>query len=137
MGSLLIIDPDPATRRIFKDLCGQWSVRYMGTPYLEEGREIWQSRNIDLMVLELFLPEKSGLSFVNEVTSQEPHPTLIVTFSLPKIPQFNIYQFTRMLGVAYTLPKPLDPRILQGVFRDLVPQVCDHQAQLLSHHQYP
>ncbi|MDR4493495.1 MAG: response regulator [Nitrospirales bacterium] len=123
MPVVLLIDRDSNVRRTVEVLCEQWGLHCIVATKLFEGRQIYQSQSIDLIVVDLFHPEKSALAFINEVTSQERHPPVIGTFSPSKHDSYNVEQFARMLGVPYTLNKPLDRHLLHEAFQNLIPQV--------------
>ena len=136
MNTVLVIDPDHSIRQTVGYVCENCGVHCIGTPYLSEGRKIRKSQSINLIIVDLFVPEKSGFSFIDEVTAQEPHFPVIATYSPLKVPRINIENFTRMLGVSFTLKKPFGHRTLQKAIQDLVPFVCEPRPQFLSHHQY-
>lgn len=87
---------------------------------LSDGISLYRQHTIDCIVIDLFLEQKSGFSFIAEITSTESHPLVIATFSAARAPKFNIRRFAHLLGASYTFEKPLNPRLFLQAFSDLV-----------------
>lgn len=86
---------------------------------LSDGISVYTQQSVDCIVIDLFLEQKSGFSFIAEITSQENHPLIIATFSTACAPKFNIRRFAHLLGASYTFEKPLNPRLCLQAFSDL------------------
>ena len=136
MNSVLVIDPDHSIRQTLSDFCMEWSLHYFGTPHLSEGRNFLSDRKVDLIFVDLFMPEKNGLAFLDEVSSQKFPSSVIATYFPRQAPRVNIEKFTRLLGVSVTLQKPFDPRTLQWAVQDLFPFVDKPGRQKMFHHQF-
>lgn len=122
MSTILVIDSDPASPRILESLGDRYEVTILEAGSLSEGLSLSKEQSVDLIVMDMFLPQRSGFSLIAEITAQGGHPPIIATFSASSAPHINIKKFTHLLGAACTLEKPLDPALLHQAFRDLVPQ---------------
>ena len=118
---LLAIDPDPVSQQSLECLCDRFGMDIVIAGNLSEGIKIYKQRPVDLIVIDLFLPQKSGFSFIAEITSKETHPPIIATFYADRAPRINIKRFAHMLGASYTFEKPFDHRLFQQAVGDLVP----------------
>lgn len=122
ISTLLVIDSDPASRQILESLADGYDVKILEAGSLAEGLLLSKEQTVDLIVMDMFLPQKSGFSLIAEITANGGHPPIIATFSASSAPRINIKKFTHILGAACTLEKPLDRTLLHQAFRELVPQ---------------
>jgi two-component system, NtrC family, nitrogen regulation response regulator NtrX len=123
MGILLIIDPDPEFHKSLEWLQGQFGIKILAAASLSEGIHLIKQHPVDLVVMDMFLPQKSGLSLISEITSVENHPPIIATFSSEHAPLINVKKFAHMLGVTHTFEKPLNIKLFQQAFLELVPDM--------------
>ncbi len=121
MSILLAIDPDPDSQQSLEQICNRLGIEIIVAGNLTEGIKLYTKRPVDVIVIDLFLPQKSGFSFIAEITSKEIHPPIIATFSADRAPRINIKRFAHMLGASYTFEKPLNLRLFQQAFGELVP----------------
>ncbi|MFZ1747454.1 MAG: response regulator [Nitrospirales bacterium] len=120
MSILLAIDPDPDSQESLEHICDRYGVTIIVAGNLWEGVRIYKQQSVDLIVVDLFLPQKSGFSLIAEITSKENHPPIIATFSADRAPKFNIKRFAHLLGASYTFEKPLNPTLFLQACRELV-----------------
>lgn len=121
MSTLLIIDPDPGSCELLERLCERYGVECLAARGLSEGIRLFKERTVDLIVLDMFLPQKSGLALIAEITLQDHHPPIIATFSAEQAPDINFRKFTHILGAAYTFEKPVNVRLFHQAFLELMP----------------
>jgi CheY-like chemotaxis protein len=122
MSLLLVIDPEPDSQESWERLCDWSGVEFIVAGNLSDGISLSTQQNVDLIVIDLFLPQKSGFSCIAEITSKERHPPIIATFSADQAPKFNIKRFAHLLGASYTFEKPLNPRLFVQACRELMPR---------------
>lgn len=120
MSKLLIIDPDTDSQEALERLCDRYGVESVIARNLSDGMSLYTQQSVDCIVIDLFLEQKSGFSFIAEITSKESHPLIIATFLPARAPMFNIRRFAHLLGASYTFEKPLNPRLFLQAFSDLV-----------------
>lgn len=120
MGILLVIDPDPDSQESWERLGDSCGVEIVVAGNLSDGISLSTQQSVDLIVVDLFLPQKSGFSLIAEITSKEQHPPIIATFSADQAPKFNVKRFAHLLGASYTFEKPLNPTLVLQACRELV-----------------
>ncbi|WP_454062417.1 hypothetical protein [Candidatus Nitrospira salsa] len=86
---------------------------------LPEGMRILNDQIIDLVVVDYSI-QKNGLSMISEVTTCDPHPPIIATFSARDTPHINMVKFPQMIGASYTFEKPVNKRLFQDAFLELM-----------------
>ncbi len=119
MSIFLVIDPDPDSQEAWVRLGDSCGVEIVVAGNLSEGISLSTQQSVDLIVVDLFLPQKSGFSLISEITSKEGHPPIIATFSADQAPNFNIKRFAHLLGASYTFEKPLNPTLFLQACREL------------------
>ena len=78
--TILIVDDDEPLRRSLSLILQKENYRVEGAANAEEALDCLQSRECDLMFLDLNLPGMSGIELLTEVHKQFPHmPVLILT----------------------------------------------------------
>ncbi len=120
MSKLLIIDRDTDSQEALERLCDRYGVECLIAGNLSDGITLYTQHSVDCIVIDLFLEQKSGFSFIAEITSKECHPLIIATFSAARAPMFNIRRFAHLLGASYTFEKPLNPRLFLQALSDLI-----------------
>ncbi len=119
MSKILVIDPDPDSQEFLKRICDWSGIEMILAGNLSDGIALNSQHSVDCIVIDLFLEQKSGFSFIAEITSKECHPLIIATFSAACAPKFNIRRFAHLLGASYTFEKPLNPKLFFQAFNDL------------------
>jgi two-component system nitrogen regulation response regulator NtrX len=127
MVTLLIIDPDPEFRKSLEWIHEKFGVKILSASSLSEGTFLFKKCPVDLIVMDMFLPQKSGLSLIAEITSNDVHPPIIATFSADQAPQINIKKFAHMLGVSHTFEKPINAKLFHQAFLELVPHMSERK----------
>ncbi len=116
-----MIDPDPESRQSLELLCNRFGVEFLEASGLSDGVRLFKERTIDLIVMDMFLPQKSGLALIAEITSKDDHPPIIAIFSAEQAPTINFKKFTHILGASYTFEKPVNVSLFHHAFLDLMP----------------
>lgn len=119
MSKLLLIDPDPDSREFLKRMCDASGMEMVVAGNHSDGISLYSQHSVDCIVIDLFLKQKSGFSFIAEISSQETHPLIIATFSGARATKFNIGRIAHLLGASYTFEKPLNPRLFLQAFNDI------------------
>lgn len=123
MSMLLVIDPDADSQQSLERFCHLCGIEIVVVGNLPDGIRLYKQQPVDLIIVDLFLPQKSGFSFIAEITSKEGHPPIIATFSADQAPKFNIKRFADLLGASYTFEKPLNQRSFLQAFSELAPHI--------------
>ncbi len=123
MSSILIID-DEATLREALSL----TLKEVGYSVLEarngrEGLELLRNEPADLVLLDVFMPEKDGLETLREIRRLQPTPRVIVMSGGGSNHSLDILQVASFLGARRTLAKPFELQELMSVVRAELSQV--------------
>ena len=78
--------------------------------------EVWEKKEVDLVITELYLPELNGLRLIKELTARDPFG-LILAISEISADQLDLAED---YGACHILYKPVDPHtLLAGVNKAL------------------
>ncbi len=105
---ILIVDDDHEIRELLTDYLRDASFKISEAA---NGREMWRVVNkeqVDLIVLDLMLPEEDGLSLCRELRAQHEIPVVMLTAKGTLIDRIIGLE----VGADDYLPKPFDPREL-------------------------
>ena len=78
MKHLLIVDDDPAVRRSLTVALEGEGLRVTPAATAEEGLSLYLREMPDVMVLDLFLPDRHGLEVLKDVRAKDPEASVIV-----------------------------------------------------------
>jgi DNA-binding response OmpR family regulator len=117
MSSILIID-DEATFREALSL----TLKEVGYSVLEarngrEGLELLRNEPADLVLLDVFMPEKDGLETLKEIRRLQPATRIIAMSGGGSNRSLDILQVAGFLGARRTLAKPFELHELMTVVR--------------------
>ena len=112
----LIVDDEPGIRQLASRFIAQWGFEVITAGNGREAIEILQSRRIDIVMVDLRMPEVDGLGVLGAIRDTAPDCRAILMTG-------HITDETRLeavkLGALDCLPKPLDWRYLEQRFASI------------------
>ena len=114
--NILIVDDDAPIRQALRKVLKAEGYEVMLAADGQEGLDQFDSKHIDLLLLDLTLPAKSGWDLFERFSSTNPLlPIVIITG------RHNQYKLAAAAGVSALMEKPLDvPLLLQTIAALLV-----------------
>ncbi len=73
---ILVVDDEPNMRQMLADILSDYQVESAGTA--AQGLAMLNGQGIDLLILDLKLPDKSGMEVLAELSTRESRPVVIV-----------------------------------------------------------
>jgi len=105
---ILIVDDEPALlhamRRDLSRIDSQYELFF--TTKGSEASAIILDHEIDLLITDLFMPEKEGIEIIREVKSNHPNVKIITMSGGGKLGGLDYLSMSRDLGSSYSLDKP-------------------------------
>lgn len=112
MAQILVVDDEPIVLETTKSMLVSLDHQVFEAPDGKQALEIMKNNALDLLLVDLFLPDKSGLSIIEDV--QKYHPDLkIVAMSGGGPVGLNFLPDAYKLGAEATLQKPFNVDVLQ------------------------
>lgn len=121
--SVLLVDDDQAVLELVKSILAARDLELHFAGSIAEAESVLQHETIDLILLDLFLPDGSGIKLLKELKNQnKPIPRTIV---MTAFGSWETHVKAYNLGAFYFLDKPFRVRQL----RVLVDQALRQQQQ--------
>lgn len=114
--NILVVEDNENTRRLLETILRSSGYEVTGAPDAEEGLRILQEAEVDLVLLDLFLPGADGIQFLRNRAEMEPErqPPVIVVSATEDMD--TLRPQLRELGAKMALRKPFDVQeLLDGV----------------------
>jgi len=108
MAVILIIDDDPQIRGMLREALESADHTVLESVNGAEGVELYRSRPTDLIICDLVMPEKSGITMIRELIQDFPGLKFITMSGFTGSFGFTSLEFTKKLGAQWTLPKPFE-----------------------------
>jgi DNA-binding response OmpR family regulator len=114
--TILVIDNDPSTAAVFKKLLTSKDYHVLTTNSSKEGLDIVQRVMLDLIILDLLMPEMDGWQLCKQIREMTRTPILIIS----AIESSEIITKTLNLGADDYLVKPVSSYTLLAHVKNLV-----------------
>lgn len=114
--NILVVEDNENTRRLLETILRTNGYEVTPAPDAEEGLRILQEGNVNLVLLDLFLPGADGIQFLRHRAEMEPErqPPVIVVSATEDMD--TLRPQLRELGAKMALRKPFDVQeLLDGV----------------------
>ena len=126
MASILVIDNDRQTRNLIRDILEPMGHEVREAGDGEEGLVQYVTRPSDLVLTDILMPKRDGISFLQKLIEEFPLAKVIVMSGEAKfVNSCNILHIAKRLGAKECLEKPFDIQTL----RDLVDQVLSDKLE--------
>jgi len=116
---LLVVDDDHAVRESLRKLLEAQGYEVLGAADASEAREHFNTRRIDLVVLDINLGVDNGWQVFEAMTRTNPYvPTIVITA------EWGQREQAVALGVEGLIEKPIDVPVLLQLIRDLLAETA-------------
>ncbi|MFV2071641.1 MAG: sigma-54-dependent transcriptional regulator [Thermoanaerobaculales bacterium] len=103
IGSVLVIDDEPVLQDVLETLLRSGGFEYLKATSAEEGMAVLREEEVDVVLLDLMLPDRSGLELLPEIKAYDPHLPVVVITAYSSIE--SAIEAMR-LGAFHYVPKP-------------------------------
>lgn len=122
MQRILVIDDDVEVRELIRAVLesADYEVEVRGDGI--EGEKVLQNRNVDLIVTDMFMPEKDGLQLIRELRRLQPRPRIVAMSAGLTSVDYDPLPAASLMGAVGVLNKPFSvTTLLETVKRALEP----------------
>ncbi|MBI5855800.1 MAG: response regulator [Nitrospirae bacterium] len=121
MPSILIIDDDASLRAGLRRALQKAGYTVVEACNGLQGLQSLTTTPIDLVLLDVFMPDKDGLETIKELRAAKPEMRVIVMSGGGTKGAVDVLQIARYLGASRTLVKPFSRgRLLEAVWEELM-----------------
>ena len=108
MARILVIDDEPLVREM---LCQALTAAGHDVAAASDGSKalkLMHKRSFDLVVTDIFMPEKDGLDTIEELGRAHPDAKIIAISGGSRIRDTDVLKWAAEMGAAYTFQKPIE-----------------------------
>jgi len=115
MHSVLIVDDEPIVRESIRDWLKDAGYQVATAESGEEALEMIEKQDFSVLVVDIRLPGKTGITVLKEVKALKPQIKSIVITAYPSV---EIADEAKKLGAVDYLVKPIAPDELEKLIRE-------------------
>ncbi len=112
MAHVLIIDDDLAVRTVLRALLEREGHTVLDAPDGRAGLALLQTSSVDLVLTDIFMPERDGIEVIMEIKRRWPQSKIIAITGGGQTGQTELIPATLLLGATRTLQKPIAKQAL-------------------------
>lgn len=112
MARILLIEDDEMLRTCLRDLLEFAGHEVVEAADGQEGLDRFQTGPVDLVVTDLVMPKREGLSLILEVRQDYPKTKIIAISGGGRIGKHQLLEVAKSYGADRTLLKPFKPKEL-------------------------
>lgn len=124
MAAILVIDDSELLRKYLREALSALHHEVFEAENGSVGLAVLEQRPVDLVLCDLFMPEKEGLETIREIQQRfKEIPVIAMSGGAPNLTDF--LPLAKRLGAIATLQKPIDTPQLQNLIATILsPQTC-------------
>ena len=108
MAQILIIDDAPGIGDVLKLILSSEGHEVQSVTDSQEGVDLINSQGFDLAIVDIFMPQKSGLEVIQEVSKSKPDVKLIAMTAFGGHDDVDMRAFAERYGAVRSFEKPFD-----------------------------
>ena len=122
MAQILIIDDDPQFRKTLFAILSRADYDVLEAGNGNEGLQVLDDKSCDLVISDIFMPEKEGIETISEIKAKYPDMKIIAISGGMPFSSTDFLGIAEKLGADITIQKPFEREvILQAVSELLKP----------------
>ncbi len=121
MARILVMDDDGTLRGAIRVALEAAGYEVLEAADGNAGLRLQREQGADLVLVDIFMPERDGLEVIRALRRAEhPQPTIVAMSGGGRTGQIEVLEAAAALGASRTLVKPFEPRQLLKVIRELL-----------------
>src|SRR5436309_7824385 len=117
---ILVMDDDELLRSALRVVLEAAGYEVMEAADGNAGLRLQRQQGADLVLVDIFMPERDGLEVIRALRAAHPQPTIVAMSGGGRTGQIEVLEAAAALGASRTLVKPFEPRQLLKVIRELL-----------------
>jgi len=117
--SILVIDDEELLVKMVKTMLEREGFRVLVAPNGKQGLKLFREESVDLVITDIFMPEKEGLETIRELRRESPGVKIIaMSGGMARAEGFSALPLAEKLGANHTLLKPFERTELLSAVSD-------------------
>jgi two-component system, response regulator, stage 0 sporulation protein F len=108
MATILLVEDDDLVRDMLTQILERASHKVIGVANGEEATESLKISQPDIMVTDLIMPKKSGITLISEVKNRHPNLEIISISGGGRLDPTGYLDLSESLGASVSFEKPID-----------------------------
>jgi two-component system, response regulator, stage 0 sporulation protein F len=108
MAEILLVEDDDLVRDMLTQILERASHRVVATANGEEAAEYLKAKQPDIMVTDIIMPKKSGITLISEVKNRHPNLEIIAISGGGRLDPTGYLDLSENLGASVSFEKPID-----------------------------
>lgn len=108
MGKILLVEDDELVRDMLAQVLTRASHEVVTATNGEEAAEVLKTIKPDLMVTDIIMPKKSGITLISEVKNKHPNMEIIAISGGGRLDPMGYLDLSESLGATVSFEKPID-----------------------------
>jgi two-component system, response regulator, stage 0 sporulation protein F len=108
MAHILLVEDDDLVRDMLAQVLRKASHNVETASNGEEATKILKNSNPDIMVTDIIMPQKSGITLISEVKNQHPTMEIIAISGGGRLDPTGYLDLSESLGASVSFEKPID-----------------------------
>jgi DNA-binding response OmpR family regulator len=122
MARVLLIDDNDDFRKLALLWFQIHGIEAEGAANGEQGLELQRAKPADVVITDIFMPEKEGIETIQELRREFPQAKIIAMTGRAPLTDYDVFQVARQVGAAKTFKKPFKLDDLVAAVRELSPE---------------
>jgi CheY-like chemotaxis protein len=106
MPTILLVDDDEIIRRMLRVTMERMGHQVLDARNGREALEVLDANAIDVILMDLMMPEKDGVETIKELRNRKPFPKIIAMSGGGRVKPGALLPVAQHLGACSTLAKP-------------------------------
>lgn len=120
MAAILIVDDEPITLELLAISSRNSGYGVFTAENGEAALKIFRKEHIDLIITDIFMPEKEGIELIAEIKAKQPDMKIIAISGGGAIRSTEYLNLAARIGATRTFTKPIDFAALQQAVKELL-----------------
>lgn len=125
MARILVIDDDDTVRLSVRLALEDADHKVEEAADGLEGMNLFRNHPADLVITDIFMPEKEGLETIDEIKQVAPQTKIIAISGGGRMDPEDYLEIAMRVGADYSLLKPFDIQVLVNAVDDLLDRHAD------------
>ena len=108
MAKILLVEDDDLVRDMLTQILQRASHQVISATNGEEATECLQKEKPDIMVTDIIMPKKSGITLISEVKNRHPDMEIIAISGGGRLDPTGYLDLSETLGASVSFEKPID-----------------------------
>ncbi len=119
MTRVLVIDDSDDFRKLALRWFQSCGIEAEGAADGVQGLALQRARPADVIVTDIFMPEKEGIETIHELRSEFPEAKIIAVTGYEPLRNYDVFEVARQAGAVKTFMKPFKFEDLVAAVREL------------------